>query len=396
MSIAARQGLPARAPRLLGVPNVSRSARYCRLPMTNKANGVYYFLGNITSHVVHALPLHERIGGTFVVLSEKARSELAAQSIESVAIDDRPDEWLKLSRRIGATVDMLDERADVVLFYEMFLLPRKLRASSCSKVFLWHGNFLKPFMTMNRMRRRAVKGYDHIAALGPVNRDRLIADGVVDPDQLVDLGIARTDEVVRHRGQVVVSSEMVAETGLDPARPIVSYLPTYWGVSSIDTVGKDIVGRFPDHLTLIFRPHPQTPADLLDEYTELVGDRSNIVFAPHGRYEHLGLLETLNASSLIIGDVSSVMLEAILLDKPLLFARDPSGADEADLEPIRTLVEAAGQITVSGVDDLTTLLDTTMAKGIDVNVWQRTKDAMFFHHDGTSVAAIAAFVESLR
>ena len=362
--------------------------------MVNESNGVYYFLGNVTSHVVHALPLYEQLGGTIVVLSNRARDELAAQGVPSIAIDDRPDEFLKLSRHLGDTIDYLDQHAKVVVFYEMFLLPRQLRNSGCTKIFLWHGNALKSFMTMNRMRQRAVKGYDYIASLGPINRARLIDEQGFDPGQLVDIGIARTDEVVRHRGQVVVSPDLIAETGIDPARKIVSYVPTYWGVSSIHTLGKKIVAGFPDEHTLIFRPHPQTPTDLLDEYTDLIGDRPNIVYAPHGRYEHVGLLETLDASSLIIGDVSSVMLEAILLDKPLLFARDPGGADEDDLRPIHELVERAGQIDASNVGALAQILDQTMRRGIDHDVWEQTKDAMFFHHDGTSVAAIKEFVES--
>ena len=200
---------------------------------------------------------------------------------------------------------------------------------------------------------------------------------------------------MRHRGQIVVSPDLVAETGIDPSRKIVAYVPTFWGVSSVHTVGKDIVAGFPDEHTLIFRPHPQTPDDLLAEYVELIGDRTNIVYAPHGRYEHVGLLETLDASSLIIGDVSSVMLEAILLDKPLLFARDPGGGDEADLQPIHELVEQAGQIDASNIDVLPEFLEQTMARGIDHDVWERTKDAVFFHHDGTSVAAIQAFIQSL-
>lgn len=373
---------------------------------TNADNGIYYFLGNITSHILHALPLHKEIGGTFVVLSEKAKREVEAYDVPVIALNNRPREWRRFGYRIKPvyhyldiderqrkTVELLNDHAKVVIFYELYNFAPSVRLTKPKTVFLTHGNMLKDYMGANN-RLETLKQYDYMAALGPYLKKQFIERDGIDPAKLIDVGIARTDEIVKHGGEVYITDELIRETGLDPRKKIVSYLPTFWGPSSIYGIGKEIVRNFPDEYTLIFRPHPQTPKKLLREYLNIIKHKQNVIYAPEGAYKHLGLIDIFNACSAIIGDVSSVMLEAIFIEKPLLFAYEDSQSQQffRDCALILNVVKHSQIITSKDPENIKRLVDDALASGIKKNVWVEVQRNNFFHFDGRSTNAIADFV----
>ena len=76
----------------------------------------------------------------------------------------------------------------------------------------------------------------------------------------------------------------------------------------------------PDQVLLV-RLHPQTPEPIVARYRRLADERPHVHLMlddSPGR----GLLDLLAAADVVVGDLSSVMLEAVLLDKPLVFAVD--------------------------------------------------------------------------
>ena len=95
-------------------------------------SGIYYFLGNITSHIIHALP-YQQLGGTFVVLSDKAKKEVEAYNVPVINLDNKPfkltrfgykvklvHHYTKIDKRLKKTVDYLKSHARVVIFYELY------------------------------------------------------------------------------------------------------------------------------------------------------------------------------------------------------------------------------------------------------------------------------------
>lgn len=363
----------------------------------NKAdNGIYYFLGNIPSHIAHALPLYNKIGGTFVVISLAAKEALNAYNIPVVCLDDSPSLFLQFDKSLKNTVDYLNKNAKIVLFYELFGYSPFVKINKPVTLFLTHGNMLKSYMTMNPKRLKILRDYDYMVALSPHLKRQFIEDDGINPDKLLDLGIARTDEVVTHKGKVVGKKSVATKLGLNPSLPMISYMPTYWGASSVHHIGKEIIRRLPDNYTLVFRPHPQTPTYIIETYEAIIKNKPNVRYAPDSFDKDINMLTLFNASSAIIGDVSSVMLEAILVDKPLIFA-GVTGREEMeskDLSSIKELVEYSTRINVGNIDYLPNLLEGALVRGIDEDIWRTIKDRTFFHYDGTSVAAIADFIKS--
>lgn len=372
---------------------------------------IYYFLGNITSHILHALPLQKELGGTFIVLSEKAKKEVEKYNVPVIAIDNKPRRWtrfgykikpvfhyLKIDNDLKKTSDFLNNNADVVIFYELYDFSPSVRITTPKTVFLTHGNMLKDYMAGANRVAIFKEQYDYMTALGPHLKKEFVQKNGIDPSKLVDIGIARTDEIVKNQGKVIIPQSLIDSGDIDPKKPIVSYLPTFWGASSIYTVGKDIVRNFPDTHTLLFRPHPQTPAKLMQEYFAIIATKKpgTIVYAPEGKYKGVGLTETFDASSAIIGDISSVMLEALLVEKPLIFAsHDSNMQDPREYAAISDVVAHSQTITSDNAGDIPEIVERAIANGIDKKVWKDTENNTFFHNDGTSVASIAAFIRSL-
>lgn len=373
-------------------------------------NGIYYFLGNITSHVLHALPLYKELGGTFVVLSKRAERELRRYDIPVIRLNDKPRQWtrfsafvtkpvyhyLRIGRDIKKTTTFLNENAKIVLFYEPYDFAPEVRLTKPKTVFLTHGNMLKDYMN-NAGRLEIIKQYDYMAAIGPYLKKQFIEHDGIDPHKLVDIGIARTDQVLQCRGTSGITLELANTLGIDQGKPIFSYLPTFWGASSIYNLGKELVRNFPEQYNLIFRPHPQTPEKLLHEYRELITAKPNVVYATEGAYSELGLLDLYRISDAFIGDVSSVMLEAILTEKPLIFAYD-SGEhrqDQTIYEQIHAVAKRSKSISPETIETLPKLLAAALAEGVDPAIWRQTLGDIFFHADGTSVSSIASFIRSL-
>lgn len=359
-------------------------------------NGIYYFLGNIPSHITHALPLYNETGGTFVVLSQKAKDALDIYKVPVICLDESPNLFLQFDRSVKKTVDYLNKNAKIVLFYELFGYAPFTKINKPTTLFLTHGNMLKSYMTMNPKRLRILQDYDYMVSLSPHLKREFIEDDNINPSKLVDLGIARTDEVVRHKGKVVGKSKIAKKLSLDPLLPLFSYMPTYWGGSSVHHIGKELIQNFPEKYTLVFRPHPQTPTYIIETYEAIIKNKPNVRYVPDGVDKDINMLTLFEASSAIIGDVSSVMLEAILVDKPLIFA-GVTGREELenkDLSSIKELVEYSTRINVDNIAYLDTLLDSALVRRINPDIWRTIKDRTFFHHDGTSVASIADFVRS--
>jgi CDP-glycerol glycerophosphotransferase (TagB/SpsB family) len=246
-------------------------------------------------------------------------------------------------------------------------------------------------------RLEIIKDYDFMAAMGPAIKRRIITEGV-EPDKLLNIGIARTDEVMQKLAdKEKVRHQLLLALGLEEGSKLIAYLPTFWGPSSIYTTGKEIIKNCPSDYTLLFRPHPQTPKKLLAEYSELIGQKNNVFYVPEHGLENLGLLDVLASSEVIIGDVSSVMLEAILLDIPLIFAFDEAEHRQTDTDYslIKNIVSHSQKVDLQSAHLLPAIIERALVAGVDQEVWNMTKDQVFYNHDGTSVAAISHTITRL-
>ncbi len=369
---------------------------------------IYYFIGNITSHAVHALPLYQKLGGTFVVTSKQAQLSLEKYNVPVLCVDNVPAilavigrkpqlvrEYTTLSKKHKNTIKHIDTDSSILLFYELYTFTDGLKIMNATTVFMSHGNMLKDYIGMQKNRAELLNSFDYIAALGPYMHAKFIAAGIP-PTKLVKIGIARTDSVVINSGSKTISDGLQT-LGCKQDDKIITYAPTFWGDSSIYNTGKKILEYVDNGTLVLFRPHPQTPSKLLKEYRSIIGNRSNILFLHGTLGDTISIGEMFNGSDCIIGDLSSVMLEAILIDKPLLFAYDDLEVPSSnkDYDAIQAVVDRSSSVTLTNVDNINVIVNNAISAGIDKKAWSKVKDYMFYDHDGNSVKSISEFLESL-
>ena len=370
---------------------------------TAASSGIYFFLGNISSHVLHALPLWHEIGGTFVVTSRQTENELLKYNIPVVRVDDVPYRWAwpglrpkriheytSLGAPLKKTYDFLNTHARIVIFYELFEFEHPEWIDAPKKLFLTHGNMLKSYMTMHPRRLEIVKHYDYMAALSPYMKAKFIADGVP-AQKLIDVGIARTDELldaVRYRENIrqAVSSQLA----VDSQKPIILYAPTFWGESSVYTTGLEIAQSIDSDYTLLLRLHPQTPKKIIKQYQIVAANRPTIHLV-----DDISPTELLAICDAAIVDRSSIVLELLLLDTPLLFAYDSDSTEKTpDYESIQAVVDYSPSIVRGDKALVNQKIAQGLQNGIDSQLWNRTRKAVWFYPSGGSTKAIAEFVTS--
>lgn len=369
-------------------------------------NGVYFFLGNISSHILHALPLWQKLGGTFVVTSKQTQEDIRKYNVPVVIIDDVPYRWMKLGKRpkriheylmldakLKKTYDFLNTHAKIVIFYELFELKHPEWLTHPKKIFLTHGNMLKSYMTSHPKRLKSITHYDFMAALSPYMKAKFIADGVP-AEKLVDIGIARTDELLGSLDRKPSIHRQVTEKlALDSKKPIILYAPTFWGESSIYHTGLEILEYIDDTFTLLFRPHPQTPKSILNKYQKIMKRRNNVRFIDHTI--DIPLTDLLISSDAIIIDRSSVALEALLTDTPIIFAYDSSSQEEtSDYESIQEIVDYSQEILLGDKERVNKTIESAVCNGIDQALWNDVRSRVWFQPAGGATDAIKAFVTS--
>ena len=244
---------------------------------TKKNRGIYYFLGNVPSHINHALPLYREIGGTFVVLSQEAYDYCKGYGVDVIMVDDNSGLFLQFDTSdVKDTIDYLNDNARVVIYYEIYPIAPLVKAK---QIMLTHGNSFKDYYI--DWRREFLPAYDYFAGLGPIWEEKTI-DAGVDPDKILKVGLARQDDIIMNRGKNS-KAKKIQHAFNRRDKKIITYMPTWWGPTSANEVGKKIVRYISEEYILIFRPHPSTPGELINEYLDVIShDKLNTFYVPQG------------------------------------------------------------------------------------------------------------------
>jgi hypothetical protein len=175
--------------------------------------------------------------------------------------------------------------------------------------------------------------YDVVFLVGPIFREgSLRRYAEENPEtykrlKLVAVGAPKTDALFRPR---VPRVQVLNELGLDPARPVVCYAPTYERTASLEQAGLDIMRALASlDANVIVKLHHcslKRPEDDPWIVHETAGkDWRKTVRALEREYANLRLATAhdanpyLAASAVLVSDASGVAYEYLLLNRPLVF-----------------------------------------------------------------------------
>lgn len=238
-------------------------------------------------------------------------------------------------------------------------------------VHLNHGESEKSSMYSNQ-----AKAYDYLFVVGEAGRDRYTTH----------LKRFNADKI-RMIGRPQLDGLEKAEIGETGGRPVVIYAPTWEGnhaamdYSSVGSTGLSIVEQIvkADRYHLLYRPHPGTGLT-----SKAVGEANEAIRALVATSEHAEMATTQEINSLFatvdlgVFDTSSVMVDFLLRDKPMLLTRHYSVAEERSGDvanvPKARVVEASVLLCEEPEKDLDAVLQRELQRDTRRAVRRQTKE----------------------
>lgn len=149
---------------------------------------------------------------------------------------------------------------------------------------------------------------------GPLHRRRL-QDNVFIPIKLT--GFIKSDQLFGPKAQT--REQFCSRMGIDPAKRIVLFAPTYNPELSAMHCLQEGIRKVADKDTvLLIKLHNMTEDRFKELYANIAAANPNIFYLEDADYSGM-----MHAADLMISDVSSIFIEFLLLDKPVILFNNP-------------------------------------------------------------------------
>jgi hypothetical protein len=149
---------------------------------------------------------------------------------------------------------------------------------------------------------------------GPWHRSRL-ASNVAIPIKVT--GFIKSDQLFGPAAQT--RAEFCERLGIDSGKRIVLFAPTYNPeLSAMHCVAEGIRKVADQDTVLLIKLHNMTDARFKDLYSNIASAHPNIFYLTDADYSGM-----MHAADLMISDVSSIFIEFLLLDKPVVLFNNP-------------------------------------------------------------------------
>jgi hypothetical protein len=278
-----------------------------------------FYVANSVYQFAYALPVYERVGGTFIVPSWKKWWHMQRFLRGRARPADRTP--------FGAPPVRVVPRAqwsalEGLVFYLSNSIDPDRRTAGAVTIFHEHGTSDKRYEGGASVGGRKLAAYDYIFLSGPKNRERLRDTDLVLPEaRLVEIGALRFDDWCAGR----FSREAALDTlgVVDRDRPTLLYAPTWrFGNGTL----RRYLDRFIEELTprfnLIVRPHyhDRRWGAARCAWARLRGVQHVYLSRPEDLTRH-DTYAAFAASDLLLSDLSSVIYEYLITRNPMIGIR---------------------------------------------------------------------------
>jgi hypothetical protein len=328
-----------------------------------------------------------------------------------------------------------DRESDLSPFHvprERRFHPRLARAMLLADVFLSASVYGKGPATARRINishnqptkfesypKQYVMNYDVHFLTGPLHREQyehMFRLHGLDTSkyELIDAGYPKSDAL--HQGRYL-RHHVLTGIGLAPERKTVLYAPAWDPGGSLRSFGEELIEQLlsVDDINVIVKLHPvsHTPAtsDNFDFYTGGVNWKERLSrFESNPRFRHIAAYQVdplLVAADLLVTDFSSVALEFIGLDKPVIYVDCPEYFEktlklpgyETDPEYVKNNPRAnAGRHVGTVVGDLSSLGDAVrreLAHPAEKSALRRELAEKLLYNPGRGAQVASAHILSM-
>jgi len=230
---------------------------------------------------------------------------------------------------------------------------------------------------------------DLTCVYGPYYKKLLAEHGMYPEGSVAVTGQPRYDRI-RHASEIYSRTRFCQKNDIDQDHRIVlwtntfSYLSEQENEETIESILRTV--KELDRVTLVVKPHPNDSGKYLRMIRQRLQNTANVIIAPR----NADTFELLYVSDLVINKASTVTLEAVAMDKPVLILS--LGATEEMMQPV---VENVALL----VRDRTRLTEAICAllKNSDNLKTNRRKYVRKYLHaiDGNSAQRVAQEIEKM-
>ncbi len=278
-----------------------------------------YFCYSQLYQLSYALPIYRKIGGVFLVRNIKKWIQFVKYT-RGIARPGNRVPLLKIPR-----MKIHDSRQPIP-WQGIFLSPSVSSFHAGTReniitIYTGHGSGDKPYFGPGIPDKMAAFDYHFIA--GPKNLAKLKDINVDLPfEKIIKIGNMRFDDYLN---QKIDRSQVKKRLGIkDNERQTILYAPTWsWGNGTLLKYGARFCKELSAHYNLIIRPHGHDRMQIpkLRCWAKKEG-LSNICFSNPSNLAENDTMDDFLVSDLLISDVSSVMYEYLVTQKPVIIIKN--------------------------------------------------------------------------
>jgi len=350
---------------------------------------LYYFANNIYQFS-YALPIYDKLGGTFIVRDKKKLGQFKL--------------YLRDRARFGETnfwktppVEIVPRRDVNKLKGVVFYLSNSIISSqeypNAITLFHEHGTSDKLYGGGRPSAKRKLNSYDYILLSGDKNKYRLEEIGLQIPDKkLVKIGGLRFDEY--QDGGIDKEAEMDRLGIKDRSRKNILYAPTWsFGNGTFKQYAMRFAKEITQNYNLIIRPHYHDRVH--GSYVKFMAKLQGIKHLYLSQSANLIKSDTLRdfiVSDLMISDVSSVIYEYLITRNPIIIAQN-------DFEQRHNMPEEYNIMkavdTFSGDENIVEMIDENLASQKYRDQYEQLLHNCFYNVDEGCVDKAVDFIKNL-
>ncbi|GAB6057145.1 CDP-glycerol glycerophosphotransferase family protein [Desulfonatronum parangueonense] len=246
------------------------------------------------------------------------REDMPGWGLEPTTVDR-----LQSKSRFVSSVLEVRPRVSVVADACHYNLPRHGKVANVGHGLICKGMYYRRDPVVRRENLS-----DLLCVPGPWHKRRL-EDNVFSPIRVT--GFIKSDQLFGPHA--VGKRRFCAKHGLDPEKPMVLFAPTFNPeLSAIPHVWDRITSLGDDQTIIGVKLHHMTPEPWKELYRRLAAQRDDVVFLRDGDYSGM-----MHAADVMVSDVSSMFVEFMLLNKPVVLFNSPhlkafENYDSSDLE----------------------------------------------------------------
>lgn len=351
---------------------------------------IYYYANSIYQFS-YALPVYNRLGGTFVVKSQTKYLQLKRYMKNLAKFGEKT--FRNTPEVIIKKRSELHDLEGILFFLANSVKPDHDYKNSIT-IFHEHGTSDKKYSGGRTVGGQKLAKYDYIFLSGPKNRERFNdIDLDIPEERMIKIGGLRFDDYVN--GSINRDEQMDRLGIKDRNRKNILYAPTWrFGNGTLRKYVFQFAREITKEHNLIIRPHNHDRKyGIWAHYISKMKGIKHLYFSNPINLIKSDTLFDFAVSDLMISDISSVIYEYLITGNPMIIVQN----DFQERHEMPDNMNIMKHVDIyDGSQDIRAMINENLASQKYKQDYKTLLDSCFYATDGTCVDGTVAFFEQLQ